>query len=471
MQMSSSKNDKLKGLREKLSFTPKTAFDKKFDVSGARDFCEGYKSFLDTGKTERLCVNEAIRLAEEKGFRPYTRGMKLKTGDKIYQNNRGKSLLLAVIGQDKPSDGINIIASHIDSPRIDLKQMPLYESDGFALFKTHYYGGIKKYQWPAIPLELHGVVSLKNGENIEVSIGADLGDPVFTITDLLPHLGKDQLAKKASEIFTGENLNVLCGSDPINESDPSDKDAIKLNVLQILNEKYGITEEDFFSSELCLTPAFNARDVGFDRALIGAYGHDDRVCAYPSLRAILDTKSFKKTAVCMLADKEEIGSEGVSGMKSRFFDTFVEDICESFNTPLRACFENSTCLSADVAAAWDPNFAEVYEKQNTSFINRGIAFCKFTGARGKSSSNDASAEMLGKLRALFDDNSILWQMGELGKVDQGGGGTVAMYMANRNIETIDAGVPVLSMHSPFEVVSKNDVYMTYLAFSAFFEKY
>ena len=469
--MSSSKNDKLKDIREKLSFTPKTAFDKKFDISNAHDFCEGYKSFLNIGKTERLCVSEAIRLAEEKGFRPYTRGTELKPGDKIYQNNRGKSLLLAVIGKDKLSDGINIIASHIDSPRIDLKQMPLYESDGFALFKTHYYGGIKKYQWPAIPLELHGVVSLKSGKNIEVSVGSDISDPVFTITDLLPHLGKDQLAKKASELFTGENLNILCGSEPIDGSESSDKDAIKLNVLQIINEKYGITEEDFFSSELCLTPAFIARDVGFDRALIGAYGHDDRVCAYPSLRAIFDTESFNRTAVCILADKEEIGSEGVSSMKSLFFDTFIEDICESFDTPIRACFENSTCLSADVTAAWDPNFTEVYEKQNTSFINRGIALCKFTGARGKSSSNDASSELLGKLRALFDDNNILWQMGELGKVDQGGGGTVAMYMANRNIETIDAGVPVLSMHAPFEVVSKNDVYMTYLAFSAFFEKY
>ena len=466
--MSNKKNDKL---REELLFTPKNSFDKKYDVTPASDFCEDYKNFLDTGKTERLCVSEAIRLAEMAGFVPYTRGMKLKSGDKIYKNNRNKALILAVIGNDDLACGINIAAAHIDSPRIDLKQMPLYESEGLALFKTHYYGGIKKYQWPAIPLELHGVVSLKNGKTVDVSVGSDPSDPVFVITDLLPHLGKDQLAKKASDIFTGENLNVLCGSEPVSESESSDKDAIKLNVLRILNEKYGICEEDFFSSELSLVPAFPARDIGFDRSLIGAYGHDDRVCAYPSLRALLDVKAPKKTAVCILADKEEIGSEGVSGMKSLFFDTFIEDICENFNAPLRVCFENSTCLSADVTVAMDPNFTEVYEKQNSCYLNRGIAICKFTGARGKSSSNDASAELIAKLRKLFDENNVLWQMGELGKVDQGGGGTVAMYMAERNIETVDAGVPVLSMHAPFETVAKNDVNMTYLALSAYFGKY
>ncbi|MBR5543076.1 MAG: aminopeptidase [Oscillospiraceae bacterium] len=469
--MSDSKKNELKALREKLCFKPKNAFDGNYDISGANDFCEEYKNFLNTGKTERLCVKEAIRIAKSCGFVPYVRGMSLKRGDKIYRNNRNKALVLAVIGSEELSRGVNIAAAHIDAPRIDLKQMPLYESEGLALFKTHYYGGIKKYQWPAIPLELRGVVALKNGEVREISCGDEPGDPVFVITDLLPHLGRDQMAKKAGEFIPGEGLNVLCGSSPVDGAEKEDKETVKLNVLRILNEKYGITEEDFLSAELSVVPAFPARDIGFDRSLIGAYGHDDRVCAYPSLRALLDVKSTNKTALCILADKEEIGSEGVSGMKSRFFDTFVEDICEHFGATLRECFENSTCLSTDVTVAMDPNFPEVCEKQNSAFLNRGVTLCKYTGSRGKSGSNDASAELIGRLRALFDDNNILWQMGDLGKVDQGGGGTVAMYMAERDIETIDAGVPVLSMHAPFETVAKNDVYMTYLAISAFFEKY
>ncbi|MBR2181416.1 MAG: aminopeptidase, partial [Oscillospiraceae bacterium] len=337
--------------------------------------------------------------------------------------------------------------------------------------KTHYYGGIKKYQWPAIPLELYGVVSLKSGETIDVSVGKDSKDPLFVITDLLPHLGKDQMAKKAGEIFTGESLNVLCGSRPTDGATDKDNDAVKLNVLRILNEKYGITEEDFLSAELCVVPAFSARDIGFDRSLIGAYGHDDRVCAYPSLRAMLDAKNISKTAVCVLADKEEIGSEGVSGMKSYFFDTFMEDICENQGVALRECYERSTCLSTDVTVAFDPTYPEVSEKKNSAFLNGGVALCKYTGARGKSGASDASSELIAKLRALFDENGVLWQMAALGKVDQGGGGTVAMYTAERNIDTIDAGVPVLSMHSPFETVAKSDVYMTYKAICAFFEKF
>ncbi|MBE6912172.1 MAG: aminopeptidase [Ruminococcaceae bacterium] len=469
--MSDTKKNELDTLREKLFMKPKNAFSDKYDTKGADAFCNDYKSFLDNGKTERLCVRETIRLAEENGFVPYTRGMNLKAGDKIYKNNRDKAITLAIIGSEPLTSGANIAAAHIDSPRIDLKQSPLYESEGLALFKTHYYGGIKKYQWPAIPLELHGVVALKSGDVVEVSVGDREEDPIFVITDLLPHLGKDQMAKKANEVIAGESLNILCGSQPIEGSNDKDSDAVKLNVIYMLNQKYGITEEDFLSAELCVVPAFRARDLGFDRSMIGAYGHDDRVCAYPSLRALLDAKSVKKTAVCVLADKEEIGSEGVSGMKSYFFDTFIEDICSAQNCTLRECYEKSTCLSTDVTVAMDPTYPDVCEKKNSAYLNRGVALCKYTGSRGKSGASDASAELIARLRALFDDNGVLWQMAALGKVDQGGGGTVAMYTAERNIDTIDAGVPVLSMHSPFETVAKTDVFMTYKAIKAFFEKF
>ncbi len=469
--MTKKTKDTLDALRDTLTFKPKNVFFSDFDNEKCENFCDDYKAFLDAGKTERLCVKESIALAKKAGFIPYTRGMKLSPGDKIFRNNREKAIVFAVIGKDDVSNGANIVAAHIDSPRIDLKQMPLYESEGLSLFKTHYYGGIKKYQWPAIPLEIHGVVAKKNGEVIDVAVGNHPSDPVFVITDLLPHLGKDQLQKKASEVIPGESLNILCGSRPVPGADDKTTDAVKLNVLKLLNDKYGITEEDFLSAELCVVPAFCARDIGFDRSLIGSYGHDDRVCAYTSLRALLELDTPHKTAVCILADKEEIGSEGVSGMQSSFFDTFIEDICASFKTSLRECYEASACLSADVSVAMDPTFPDVYEKKNTAYVNHGVTLCKYTGSRGKSSSSDASAEMIGKLRMLFDENHICWQMGALGKVDQGGGGTVAMYMANRNIETIDAGVPVLSMHAPFEVVAKTDVYMAYLAMSSFLEKY
>lgn len=468
--MSNEKN-KLDSIREKLLMKRKNAFSEEFSLDGSDAFCEDYKNFLNVGKTERLCVKEAIRLAEEAGFVPYVRGMELKSGDKIYKNNRGKSLILAVIGSENPSCGVNIAAAHIDSPRIDLKQSPIYESDGLCLFKTQYYGGIKKYQWPAIPLELHGVVALKNGDVVEVSVGSNPTDPIFVITDLLPHLGKDQMAKPTASAFPGESLNILCGSRPIDGAEDGESDAVKLNILAILNEKYGIVEEDFLSAELCVVPAFTARDLGFDRSMIGSYGHDDRVCAYPSFRALLDADKLGKTAVCVLADKEEIGSEGVSGMKCAFFDTFVEDICATFGTTLRECFENSTCLSTDVTVGLDPNFAEVSEKKNAAFLNSGVALCKYTGSRGKSGASDASAELIARLRGLFDKNHVLWQMATLGKVDQGGGGTVAMYMAERNIDTIDAGVPVLSMHAPFETVAKSDVFMTYKAIKAFYEEF
>jgi len=370
--------------------------------------------------------------------------------------------MLAVIGSDPIENGAAIVAAHIDAPRIDLKQNPLYESEELCLFKTHYYGGIKKYQWPAIPLELHGVVALKDGSVVTVSVGDKAEDPIFTITDLLPHLGKDQMAKTMAEGVQGEALNVLVGSQPNDE----EKDAVKANILTLLHETYGIEEEDFISAELCVVPAFPARDLGFDRSMIGGYGQDDRVCAYPALRAILECTAPRRTAVCILADKEEIGSEGVTGMKSKVFDLFMEDIAVSLGGTLRACFANSFCLSADVSAALDPTYPEVTERRNTARLNYGVCLCKYTGSRGKSGASDASAEVVAFVRRIFDEANVKWQMCELGKVDQGGGGTVAMYMAERNIDTIDAGVPVLSMHAPFETVAKFDVYMTYRAAKA-----
>lgn len=368
--------------------------------------------------------------------------------------------MLAVIGRKSLEEGCVIAGAHVDSPRIDLKQNPLYESDELAYFKTHYYGGIKKYQWVTIPLELHGVVALKNGETIDVSIGHDPSDPQFVITDLLPHLGKEQMRKTMEEGITGEGLNILIGSIPYADEG---SDRVKLAVMSILNDRYGIVEEDFLSAELTAVPAFEVREIGLDRSLIGGYGHDDRVCAYAELKAILDLdEAPEKTAVCILADKEETGSDGVSGMQSSAFECFMEGLCAGQNVPLRRCFKNSFCLSADVTAAFDPNFPEVSEKRNDAKLNYGMGICKFTGARGKSGTSDASAEIVGYLRRIFADAGVVWQMSELGKVDQGGGGTIAKYMANRNIDTIDAGVPVMSMHAPFEVVAKFDCFMTYL---------
>ena len=393
--------------------------------------------------------------------------MELKPGDRIYQVNRDKAIMLAVMGRKGLEHGVNIGAAHIDSPRLDLKQNPLYESDELGFFKTHYYGGIRKYQWVTIPLELHGVVALKNGEVVRVSVGNGPDDPMFTIDDLLPHLATDQVKKPLGEAIPAESLNILVGSRPLRDDEGSDR--VKLSVLELLNRKYGIVEEDFLSAELCAVPAFRAVDIGFDRSLIGAYGHDDRVCAYASLAALLQLSTPERTAVCMLADKEEIGSEGVSGMKSRAFDTFMEDLCQSQSVPLRACYEKSFCLSADVTAAYDPNFAEVYEKRNSAFVNYGMGLCKYTGARGKSGASDASAELVAYVRRVLDGAGVVWQMAELGKADQGGGGTVAVFMAERNIDTLDAGVPVLSMHAPFETVSKLDCYMTYKGMKAIYE--
>ncbi len=456
--------------RDELFFTKKNAWDTISDEDKTLldTYCEGYKRFLDLAKTEREAVNEAITLAESNGFKPYERGMKLSAGTKIYKNVRGKALMLAVIGKAPLSEGVNIAGAHVDSPRLDLKQLPLYEDSELAFFKTHYYGGIKKYQWVTLPLSLHGMVIKKDGTCVDVVIGEDTNDPIFLITDLLPHLDKDQAKKTLGEAFTGENLNILIGSRPTGGE--KDTDRVKHTVLQILYEKHGITEEDFLSAELEAVPVARARDVGFDRTMIGAYGQDDRSCAFAALRALLDIPTPDKTAVCILADKEEVGSDGVSGMQSAAFENFMEDLCESEKVKPRHCFENSFCLSADVCNAYDPNFPDVSEKRNSARLNCGMGILKFTGARGKSGSSDASAETVGKLRRIFDDNGVVWQMAELGKVDQGGGGTIAKYMANRNIDTIDAGVPVLSMHAPYELTAKLDCYMTYKGIKAVYNE-
>ena len=456
--------------REALFYQPKNGYDRLStqDEADMNAYCGDYKKFLDAGKTERECVDEAVRLAEAKGFKPFTRGMAVNPGDKFYRVNRGKALMLAVIGTRPLSEGVNIGAAHIDAPRLDLKPNPLYEDAELAFFKTHYYGGIRKYQWVTIPLELHGVVALKDGSTVKVVVGPAAGDPIFTIDDLLPHLGAEQSKKPLGEAIPGESLNVLIGSRPFAGDEGADR--VKLAVMDILNQKYGILEEDFISAELEVVPAFRASDVGFDRSLIGAYGHDDRVCGYAALAGLLDLEEIPaKTAVCMLADKEEIGSEGVSGMQSAAFDTFMSDLCDGQKVALKACYEKSFCLSADVTAAFDPNFADVYEKRNSAKVNYGVGLCKYTGARGKSGSSDASAEVVAKVRAMLDGADVVWQMAELGKVDAGGGGTVACFMAERDIDTIDAGVPVLSMHAPFETVSKLDCFMTYKGIKAFYE--
>jgi aspartyl aminopeptidase len=436
------------------------------DLEACEEYNEKYKVFIDEGKTERLATEYAVSAAEKAGFREYKRGDSLKQGDKIYRVNRDKAIVLAVIGSEGLDKGVNIAAAHLDAPRLDIKTTPLYEDSELAYFKTHYYGGIKKYQWLAIPLELHGVIALKSGDVIKVSIGKDPSDPVLVISDLLPHLASEQMKKTAAETVAGEKLNALLGSIPEPEDEGSDR--VKLYILGILNEKYGITEADLHSAELSLVPAFNARDVGLDRSMIGAYGHDDRVCSFGCLQGILDIESPAKTAVCVLVDKEEIGSEGVTGMQSSFFDTFIDDICQSFNVPLKACFENSFCISSDVAAAYDPSFPEPYDKLNSARLNYGLGIVKYTGSRGKSGASDASAEVVAKIRRILDEADVVWQMAPLGKVDAGGGGTVAKFMANRNIDTIDAGVPVLSMHAPFEIVAKLDNYMSYKGLKAFY---
>ena len=447
-------------LRSRLFYEQKNGYDLIDTAERVKceEYCRAYMDYLNVSRTEREAVRNAIAEAEAKGFVEYAPGMELKPGAKVYRNNRGKALMLAVIGKKSLAEGAVIAGAHVDAPRLDLKQVTMYESDELCYFRTHYYGGIKKYQWVTIPLELHGVVSLRDGSTVDICIGREKDEPKFIITDLLPHLAADQMKKTMAEGITGEGLNILLGSVPYADDG---KDRVKLAVLSTLNDMYGLTEEDFLSAELEAVPAFDVCELGVDRSLIGGYGHDDRVCAYAELKAIFDVAEPERTCVCILADKEEIGSEGVSGMQSRAFDTFMEDLCESQGVALRRCYEKSFCISSDVTNAFDPLYPEVSEKRSDSKINYGMGICKFTGVRGKGGSNDASAEVVGYLRRLFAREGVVWQMAELGKVDQGGGGTIAKYMANRDIDTIDAGVPVLSMHAPFEVVAKLDCYMTY----------
>lgn len=456
---------KTEDYRNELFYQPKNGYD-RIDTEERlvmEQYAEEYKKFLNEARTEREAVKLAVEMAEAQGFVPYERGMEMVPGTKIYFNNRGKSLILAVMGEQPLENGCVIAGAHVDAPRLDLKQQPLTEQDELAYFRTHYYGGIKKYQWVTIPLELHGVVVLQSGETVDVVIGRDPEDPQLVITDLLPHLGADQSQKKLGEAITGEGLKLLIGSVPY---DVPGKDRVKLAIMSILNDKYGITEEDFLSAELCAVPAMEVRDIGLDRSMIGGYGHDDRSCAFAELKAILELDTPPRTAVCILADKEEIGSDGVTGMQSHAFDMFMEDLCAEQNIPLRRCFEKSFCISADVCNGFDPLYPEVSEKSNNALMNYGMGICKYTGSRGKSGTSDASAETVAYLRRIFAQAGVVWQMAELGKVDQGGGGTIAKYMANRNIETIDAGVPVLSMHAPFEVVAKFDCYMTYKGVAA-----
>ena len=435
------------------------------EIAEAFKFSEGYMKFMSEAKTEREINIYAIKEAEKNGFKKFNFGDKLQPGDKIYYDNRGKSVILAVIGTKPISEGINLTAAHIDSPRLDLKENPLYENEELALFKTHYYGGIKKYQWTTVPLSLHGVIIKQNGEKITVNIGEDPNDPVFVVSDLLPHLAQDQMRRSAPDIIRGEELNIIVGSLSINDKDIDKK--VKYNILKILNEKYGIVERDLLSAELEAVPAYKPKDIGFDRSLIGAYGHDDKVCAYPELRAILDIKNPEKTAVAVLTDKEETGSDGNTGLASSYLKYFIEDISETLGSNFRTVISNSKCLSADVNSAFDPTFPDVFERANSSFINYGVVVTKFTGSRGKSGTSDANAEFVAEIHHLFDKEGVIWQNGELGRVDLGGGGTVALYMANLNMDVIDVGVPVLAMHAPFEIVSKLDTYMAYKAFYAF----
>ena len=453
-------------LEEKLFFKPKhIAKDNPKDIEKAMEFAEGYKTFLDHSKIERECVSYSVALAEKAGYKPFSRGIKAKTGDKFYYVNRGKNLYLVTIGKKPLNEGIHFNIAHIDSPRIDLKPNPLYETEELAYFKTHYYGGIKKYQWTTIPLALHGRIMLSDGKAIDVDFGEKPGDPVLVITDLLPHLGRVQGERKLNEGIKGEELNILLGSLPVDDKEV--KEAFKLRVLSILHDKYGITEKDFMRSELTLVPAQKAVDVGLDSSMVGAYGQDDKVCAYTALMAEFDCKKPEYTSLTALVDKEEIGSTGNTGMESDALLHFVEDLAECEGERVRDILRNSICLSSDVNAAYDPTFPDVYEKQNSSFFNHGPVLTKYTGVRGKGGSNDASAETMQKVIGYMEDAGVAWQIGELGKVDEGGGGTIAMFMGNMDVDTVDLGVAVLSMHAPFELTAKLDVYYTYKAFLAF----
>ena len=459
-------------LKERLFNTKKNGWENTSDEEKEKifNYCQGYMDFLNRSKTEREIVKNAEQMARERGYRDISEFESLNPGDKVYYVNRGKNLFLAVIGTESIENGVNIIGSHADSPRLDLKPNPLYEDKEFAYFKTHYYGGIKKYQWTAIPLSIHGVIVKTNGKTVEVNIGENENDPIFTITDLLPHLAQDQMQKKLKDGVEGENLNLLIGSIPYKDSKVSEK--VKLNILDILNRKYGITEKDFISAEIELVPAFKCRSLGFDESLIAGYGQDDKVCVYTSLTAILGIENPRKTAVCLLADKEEIGSMGNTGMESNVFSTFLSEILNKLNINrpnlLDKVLCNSKMLSADVDAGLDPIYVSVADLNNACYLNRGVGMNKYTGVAGKSNASDANAEFLAYVRNIFESNNVDYQMAELGKVDKGGGGTIAYILANKGVDVVDCGVGVLSMHAPYEVTSKYDVYQAYKGYMAFY---
>ncbi len=456
-----------KELQEKLTYSVSHMARKDAKlIQLSKDFSEGYKAFLDTAKTERLAVDEIEKIALENGYTEFSKAKEYKAGDKVYLKNRGRSMLMSTIGETTVDNGTMIIASHLDAPRLDLKPMPLYEKSELAYFKTHYYGGVKRYQWAATPLALHGVVVNAKGETIKISVGEEQTDPVFVITDLLPHLAKDQGERKMRDVLKGEEMNVLIASIPY--PDEEIKDAVKLAALELMYNKYGITERDFISAELELVPAGKSRDVGFDRSLVGGYAQDDRVCSYASLMAEIETKNPVLTTITMFADKEETGSAGVTGLKSDFLEHFIIYLSQMQNVNYITALGNSVCLSADVNAAYDPTFPDVHDPLNACYMNKGVVVTKYTGSGGKGGTNDAGAELVAKITNLLDEKNVAWQTGLLGKVDQGGGGTVAQFVAAKNIDTIDIGVPILSMHAPFELASKLDIYATYQAFIAFY---
>lgn len=459
-----------KELQESLTWSyPHIAGKAPEQKEEAFAYCEGYKAFLNAAKTEREFTREAKKCLDAAGYQPYDSGRQYQPGDKVYYVNRKKSLIMTTFGKRPLEDGLRMNAAHIDSPRLDLKPNPLYEKSEMAYFKTHYYGGIRKYQWVTMPLAMHGVIIKKDGEAVELCIGEKEGDPVFCITDLLPHLSAQQNERKLSDGIKGEELNVLIGSLPYDCGEDEVKEAVKLLALSILNERYGITEKDFIRAEIELVPAVKAADVGLDRSLVGAYGQDDRVCAYTAMTAEIEAREPEFTTVTILADKEEIGSMGNTGLNSDFVLHHIENLAAAAGADVRKVLDHSMCLSSDVNAAYDPTFPQVYEERNSCYINKGCGLTKYTGARGKSGSSDASAETMAKVIQILDEAGVYWQAGELGAVDAGGGGTVALYVAHMGVDVVDLGVPILSMHAPFELASKLDIYNAYKAFCAFYK--
>ncbi len=457
-----------KELQEELTWKfPHIAKEAPEQVEEAAAFCEGYKAFLDEGKTERECVKKAVELLKAAGYAEFDTQGSYQPGDKVYYVNRNKAIIATTFGEKSVKEGIRMNGAHIDSPRLDLKPSPVYEKDDMALFKTHYYGGIRKYQWATIPLAMHGVIIKKNGEMVELNQGEKPGDPVFCITDLLPHLSAEQNERKLKDGIKGEELNIVIGSIPY--TDDEVKEPVKLMALKLMNEQFGITEKDFLRAEVEFVPAHKASDVGFDRSMVGAYGQDDRICAYTALMAEIDTKNPTYTTMTILTDKEEIGSEGNTGLNSNYVGDYITYLAELEGVNPKEVFRNTICLSSDVNAAYDPTFASVYDPLNSSYVNKGCVLTKYTGARGKSGSNDASAELMAKVIGIMEKEGVYWQIGELGAVDVGGGGTIAKFVASMNIDVVDLGVPILSMHAPFELASKLDVLNTYRAFKAFYK--